>query len=274
MPEYKGLIRAATAFPNALSVPLTLLLALGCHPILLQDRDMDKSAFETRVSMLFLISYPLWLPGHWMVAFPMVSGAVTFADFRKNAINPPLLACVVSVVVGLTLNSYWPEACRGHLDALGPISVALDYAGRCSVPLTIMGLGSKMYIAFINGKAKQQLCVDVEDGHSSLLQEDLPKLPAKAYVLVAVARQIIGPFLAVAIACGMLKGLCGVDDNLVLMVAMLQSAGPPMMDLSVMAGLSNRQEVETAVPKLLLLTYMVSIVTWPLAVMMFLHALQ
>eukprot|EP00415_Alexandrium_ostenfeldii_P005147 UN5147 len=52
---------------------------------------------------------------------------------------------------------------------------------------------------------------------------------------------------------GVLRGLCGVASPVVLLVGMLQTAGPPMINLGVMTGLSGTAEKETA--RLLLLTY-------------------
>merc|ERR1719282_914649 len=97
-------------------------------------------------------------------------------------------------------------------------------------------------------------------------------MPLMALYAVLGLRQLLGPILGVAIAIGLLRGLCGVTDRVTLMVGMMQTAGPPMINLGVMAGVSGTAETETA--KLLLITYCGSVVTWILSIALFLHVLQ
>merc|ERR1711972_1156043 len=78
-------------------------------------------------------------------------------------------------------------------------------------------------------------------------------LPAIVYPVILLLRQGAGSIFAAFVVCGFLRGTCGVSNRVVLIVAMLQGAGPPMINLSVMAGLSGSAEMETS--KLLLFTY-------------------
>jgi len=100
----------------------------------------------------------------------------------------------------------------------------------------------------------------------------MESLPSVAYITVLVLRLLVGPFIGAAVACGFLRMVCGVHDRVVLMVAMLQSAGPPMINLAVMAGLNESAEKETA--KLLLVTYAFSIVSWTTSIAFFLRLLH
>jgi hypothetical protein len=97
------------------------------------------------------------------------------------------------------------------------------------------------------------------------------RLPMVAYFSVMIFRQVVGAFFGACVAFLFLRDLCGVSDHAVLLVSMLQSAGPPMINLSVMAGLSGSAEIETA--KLLLFTYSASLVTWTVSIAFYLWLL-
>ena len=66
---------------------------------------------------------------------------------------------------------------------------------------------------------------------------------------------------------------CPVDEPVALMVAMLQSAGPPMINLAVMAGLAGG-DVSTDCAGVLLVTYAASVVSWTVAISGFLALLH
>jgi hypothetical protein len=65
-----------------------------------------------------------------------------------------------------------------------------------------------------------------------------------------------------------------VTDRITLMVACLQSAGPPMSNLAVMAGLAGGADVSRASALVLLVTYSCSIVSWTFALSLFLWILE
>jgi len=312
-PKYKGLMMVAIAFPNSFSVPITLLLALGDHPVLLLDGAAAGEALRARGTLLFLVSYAVWVLARWSIGFPILSGAITFKEWRAKVLNPPVVACLGAAVVGLLWNGFpamQPNERVGQF--FTPVLVAVEYAGRCTVPIILMALGARLHEAISEiwasmrdgyrdvvttgadasgkvqpeliglagvapapealeqGKQVSTIAEDVDDDNN-LIENDVG-MPLPAYLLVLFLRQIVGPAYGAAVACGVLRKFLGVTDRLVLMVAFLQSAGPPMINISVMAGLSGSAEKETA--KLLLLTYAASILTWTLSIAAFLHLLK
>ncbi|CAE8732131.1 unnamed protein product, partial [Polarella glacialis] len=197
-------------------------------------------------------------------------------------LNPPVIACLVATALGLgrsplvdLLATYelgptiWP--------LLDPFRVALEYTGRCTVPVTLMALGARLDealtelrgggsgageksvgdpqlqppavepelvgLAVPETEAKEAESTPTPGSDSLSVRQDsgapVPHMPLSAYAAVLLLRQLVGPLLGAAVALGLLRGLCGITDREVLMVAMLQSAGPPMINLSVMAGLSG-----------------------------------
>ena len=100
------------------------------------------------------------------------------------------------------------------------------------------------------------------------------EMPLCALVKVLVARQIAGGLLCVGVAIGLLRNLCGINDPVMLLVAMMQCVGPPMINLATMAGLEGDPEAQMQTAKLLLLCYATSVVTWVMWMVAFLHLLQ
>lgn len=299
-PHYRGLLMVAIAFPNSFSVPLTLMLAIGDHPALVQHGGVSGESLRSRISVMFLMSYAVWVLARWSIGYPILSGALTFGEWKAKVLNPPVVACVVATACGLL----WSVATSLGLplgaaaSALRPCSVALDYAGRCSVPCILLALGARLdgAIADLRAPAKsaseatgvepsagtrsvsepapelvglqtQEPEEKVERGAEAERQPD-PRLPCCAYLLVVLLRQGMGTLISALLACGLLRGVCGVGDRVVLMVAMLQGAGPPMINLSVMAGLTGNAERETS--KLLLASYGASVFTWTASMSLFL----
>eukprot|EP00913_Durusdinium_trenchii_P019351 g18191.t1 len=97
--------------------------------------------------------------------------------------------------------------------------------------------------------------------------EEQGVMPLRGHIAVLVLRQLCGALLGLAIA-SLLRTFCGVTDRVLLMTLLLQSCGPPMINLSVMAGVSGSVQKDSA--KLLLITYAASVVTWVLWTMIFL----
>jgi len=268
--SYGGLVMVAIAFPNSFSVPLTLLLAVGDHPVLLMDGQKGGDALVARINLLFLMSYSVWVLARWSIGYPILSGALTFSKWREKVLNPPVVACLVAGLGGLAWNEI-PVDSRPSTAYIEPMRTALSYGGRCSVPIILIQLGARLHAAISEVTSKS--VVAVQD--PLLPREDVEasaKMPQVAYWLIFVLRQIVGPIFGAFIACGVLRTSLGVRDPVVLMVGMLQSAGPPMINLSVMAGLSGSAEKEVA--KVILLTYSLSVVTWTLSMALFFHVLQ
>ena len=100
-----------------------------------------------------------------------------------------------------------------------------------------------------------------------------PTLPAIAYVAVVFIRQVAGPLLGAAFVwC--LRRSGAVTDPVTLMVALLQSAGPPMINLAVMAGLAGGADVSRACALVLCVTYAASVVTWTASIALFLRIVE
>jgi predicted permease len=271
-PKYTGLMMVAVAFPNSFSVPWTLLLALGDNPVLLAGGQPGGEALTAQINMLFLMSYAFWVLARWSIGYPIMSGALSLSDWGKKVLNPPVVACLVAGIAGLIWRLAPTEFQSGgkFADIFDPISVALGYAGRCCVPATLMQLGAKLHA--VSTELLSRVSPDLESTAQPLHIEVDASMPPLAYVVTLLLRQVGGPLVGGVVACGILRGLCGVDNNVVLMVAMLQSAGPPMINLGVMAGLTGCAEKETA--KLLLFTYIFSVFTWTTSIACFLQMLQ
>eukprot|EP00445_Apocalathium_hangoei_P001738 CAMPEP_0203861586 /NCGR_PEP_ID=MMETSP0359-20131031/13092_1 /ASSEMBLY_ACC=CAM_ASM_000338 /TAXON_ID=268821 /ORGANISM="Scrippsiella Hangoei, Strain SHTV-5" /LENGTH=490 /DNA_ID=CAMNT_0050778841 /DNA_START=49 /DNA_END=1518 /DNA_ORIENTATION=- len=312
-PKYKGLVMVALAFPNSFSVPITLLLAIGDHPVLVGVDGQGGDTLRARVALLFLMSYSVWVLARWSIGYPILSGALSFAEWRAKALNSPVKACLLATVVGLTWDIARSAIAPGPkwgdtVSLFTPVIVAVEYAGRCTVPLILFALGARLDQAIdevrtvwawppsaAGGGASKAKGADPEalsevvglsahdEAHSMPAGKDFATpgiadapepdapLPFVAYPIVLLLRQVVGPGFSALVACGFLRDICGVRDRVLLMVAMMQGAGPPMINLSVMAGISGSAEMETS--KLLLFTYGASVITWTLSISAFLWLL-
>eukprot|EP00439_Symbiodinium_sp_Y106_P035175 s305_g4.t1 len=312
--NYSGLLMTAVAFPNSFSVPMTLLLSIGPHQALLDEAEAERFAespvevaqeVHDRIVLLFLSSYPLWVVARWGIGFPILSGALSCAQWREKVLNPPVKASLMALPLGLVyhLQDVGPAwAWEAVAESLKPAVKALDYAGRCTVPLLLMGLGAKIDGSFnevrntprSTGYQKletptappttvkigaAQETSDAEAGENgtknaapttSPSSTCPPPLPRSALLAVMMLRQFLGPLLGLGLVF-VLKKLFGATDRLVLMTLLLQTCGPPMINLAVMAGVSGNAEKETA--RLLLVTYSASVLTWVLWTTVFLAVL-
>lgn len=87
----------------------------------------------------------------------------------------------------------------------------------------------------------------------------VPSMPLRGHLAVLLLRQLFGALLGLLMAY-LVRRFCGITDHVVLMTLLLQSCGPPMINLSVMAGVSGSAQRDSA--KLLLITYAASVFTW------------
>lgn len=314
--NYTGLLMTAVTFPNSFSVPMTLLLSIGPHQALLDEAEAERFAespaevaqeVHDRVVLLFLSSYPLWVVARWGIGFPILSGALSCAQWREKVLNPPVKASLMALPLGLVyhLQDAGPAwAWEAVAESLKPAVKALDYAGRCTVPLILMGLGAKIDGSFNEvrnappstgyqkletptatpttikiGAAQEPSDAEAGDGESGTKNaapttspsSTCPApLPRSALLVVMMLRQFLGPLLGLGLVY-VLKKVFGVADRLVLMTLLLQTCGPPMINLAVMAGVSGNAEKETA--RLLLVTYSASVLTWVLWTTVFLAVL-
>lgn len=262
--RFKTLVMVACAFPNSFSVPLTLMLALGDHPAFANTEG--EEALRSRENMLFLLSYAFWVLARWSIGYPILAGALTFSTWRAKVFNPPVVACLVAAPLGLMVNAV-DLSIPGWL--LTPVATAIGYGGRCSVPFILFVLGVRLYDVILEFATKPRSNAD--EGYSEL-GEGQPAMHPSVYALVAVLRLVGGPLLSMAVGLGLFRGLLGVEDRVVLMVGMLQGAGPPMINLGVMSGLAGSVERETSMT--LLITYSLSIVSWTASISLFLAGLQ
>ncbi|CAE7922075.1 unnamed protein product, partial [Symbiodinium sp. KB8] len=285
--NYTGLLMTAVAFPNSFSVPMTLLLSIGPHQALLDEAEAERFAespaevaqeVHDRVVLLFLSSYPLWVVARWGIGFPILSGALSCAQWREKVLNPPVKASLMALPLGLVyhLQDAGPAwAWEAVAESLKPAVKALDYAGRCTVPLILMGLGAKIDGSFSEvrnappstgyqkletptappttikiGAAQEPSDAEAGDGESGTKNaapttspsSTCPApLPRAALLVVMMLRQFLGPLLGLGLVY-VLKKVFGVADRLVLMTLLLQTCGPPMINLAVMAGVSGNAE--------------------------------
>lgn len=95
---------------------------------------------------------------------------------------------------------------------------------------------------------------------------------ASTATIAGLALSSAMPIFGALVMLGFFRRVCGVVDSLVLFVGMMQCAGPPMVNITVMAGLSGTAAKD--VSRMLLITYVVSMASWVVAVTCFLHILH
>lgn len=240
--------------------------------------------------MLFLASYPFWVVARWGIGFPVLSGAWSFEQWQQKVLNPPVKACLLSLPAAFVCQQRSALESFGlTFAALEPAITAVDYAGRCSVPLLLAALGAKVDGIWSDLRAEgagpkeaklptyQTLLIPPPapgstapgqmEAAAPIQVEEQGVMPLRGHIAVLVLRQLCGALLGLAIA-SLLRTFCGVTDRVLLMTLLLQSCGPPMINLSVMAGVSGSVQKDSA--KLLLITYAASVVTWVLWTMIFL----
>ena len=316
-PSQHGIVKVAIAFPNAFATPLTLALTLADQPILRGGAGPASSAeVADHATNLFLFSYVIWLIIRWTIGFSMLTGGCSSPkSLLTKVLNPPVVACLASIVLGLLRHAM--GVCEGEggdaCTLLEPFATAADYCGRCLVPCTLLTLGTAVAEAWNNRgarppalRAARGLPLSKRDSYAagsraaavagrqseSQVQafgiepaaedgaqdgadaaEPTAGLPTAALVAVVLLRQVAGPAIGVAVACAM-HSWCGVTDPVVLLVLLLQTAGPPMINLAVMAGLAGGANCSRDCASVLLVAYSASIVTWTISISSFLWLLR
>merc|ERR1719171_3145837 len=91
----------AVAFPNSFSVPMTLMLALGDHPVLLGGGVGGGRELAERVTLFFMLSYAVWVLARWSIGYPILSGVISLEEWRGKVLNPPVVACLAAASAGL-----------------------------------------------------------------------------------------------------------------------------------------------------------------------------
>lgn len=282
-PQLSGLMTVAIAFPNSFSVPLTLFLAMADHPAFV-TADATASPAD-RGTSAFLFSYVLWILARWSIGYPALAGACQSSKaWAAKVLNPPTIALAVALPVGAVASALHLTSGGdgsdggdggGALGFLAPLHAAIEYASRCLVPATLLTLGAQLgsAVTTLHGRREQEMdaALSGEDGgRPSAGGAPPPTLPAEAYAVLILLRQVAGPLLGCALIGGL--RMCGaLTDPVTMMVALLQSAGPPMINLAVMAGLAGGEDVSRACALVLLVTYCASIVTWTGAIALFLR---
>eukprot|EP00656_Telonema_subtile_P043197 TRINITY_DN49594_c0_g1_i1.p1 TRINITY_DN49594_c0_g1~~TRINITY_DN49594_c0_g1_i1.p1 ORF type:complete len:386 (-),score=65.41 TRINITY_DN49594_c0_g1_i1:61-1218(-) len=279
-PRFRGLLMVALAFPNSFAIPLTLQLTLADQSVFHQGDTPDADSVRDRTMSLYLFSYVVWIFMRWSVGYPVLTGAMQdFNSWIKKVVNPPTIACVVASLIGFIKAGLIPD---GATNWLTPAGTALHYISNALVPTIQMCLGAKLYMTVTRIMAQRRKAHEYEaadpgasdlelKGEDSLeIVEKEPTIPQFVYLLIVVLRQGVGMMLAAFMGYILSRG-AGVTDNVALMVCMMQTAGPPMINMSVMAGLSGECEKEASLA--ILYTYSASIITWTLGITVFLSIL-
>jgi hypothetical protein len=64
-PQLSGLLMVAVAFPNTLAVPLSMMISISDHPLLVWEGS--TTPVEERATSLFLFSYVIWVLARWSI---------------------------------------------------------------------------------------------------------------------------------------------------------------------------------------------------------------
>lgn len=213
----------------------------------------------------------------------MLSGRCqSFKGWASNVANPPTISIFIAVLVGV-IARLAPSPASALVLVAGPLITAVEYSSRCLVPVMLFCLGSAISEAASPQRGMKAPLTSTSSTDNSLeltapsdslshVQDaaaegsmvvaiPLPTLPTAAYVAIVVLRQIFGPLLGAALGFAM-RRWGGLADPVALMVTLLQSAGPPMINLSVMAGLAGGADTKRECALVLLVTYAASVITW------------
>lgn len=303
-PQLTGLVSVSIAFPNSFAVPLTLFLSLANHPALMRWPDTSSSMVADRGSSLFLFSYVLWIAARWSIGFPVLTGQCqSCATWVRLVLNPPVVALLVALPVGAVASQLHLTGTAVAMSPayyvrawLAPITSAVELSSRCLVPCTLFTLGAQLASVVQLSLRRPELEFELADDHALATAADEapssgggarehaihassgsprhvspPALPRSGYVAILVLRQVCGPLIGLCLAL-LLRSSGALVDPVAMMVMMLQSAGPPMINLAVMAGLAGGADASRACALVLAVTYAASLLTWTGSIAMFLAA--
>eukprot|EP01059_Diplonema_ambulator_P036969 TRINITY_DN953_c0_g1_i4.p1 TRINITY_DN953_c0_g1~~TRINITY_DN953_c0_g1_i4.p1 ORF type:complete len:422 (+),score=93.19 TRINITY_DN953_c0_g1_i4:51-1268(+) len=294
-PHLKGIVQACIAFPNTTAVVLTLAQALSETTPLLKlykrvtpekdligktDSEMQADAFD-KATALVLTSTVWWSIAKWAVAYNLMAPSDSGQSWKQRAkklVNPPIIACLLAFSIGFIpgIGDWW----QGHSRTALVIVGSLEKGGRCLVPGMLMVLGARIYHSLKNGLFSKKddpeqeplqlqegnpndepepeeplVEAGYEDAHSNV--EDDQELSTVAKFMIIFFRQVVclalGLFLVWAVSHAS-------NDVIMLLICFLQTAGPPMINLSVMAGIHGSYEVGLA--QVLMVAYLFSILSW------------
>ena len=215
-PKFSGLLMVACGFPNTLAVPLTLQMTLVDQAVFLSPETPTVEAVRDRSLQLFMFSYVVWILLRWSVGFPVLTGAFTdFHTWLQKMLNPPTIACLIALPLGLINGWLGPDFPRGWL---GPAGSAMEYGAQALVPIIQFSLGAKMYLVVLElqeedaaeGQDKSgtlpkaeaaeaggaaygelQSVVELEEGAEGSVGVKPPRatLPPERYLVIVVLRQ-------------------------------------------------------------------------------------
>mmetsp|Transcript_52988 Transcript_52988/g.113160 ORF Transcript_52988/g.113160 Transcript_52988/m.113160 type:complete len:426 (-) Transcript_52988:309-1586(-) len=297
--QHRGLIMVLLAFPNTFIIPLTMCLATPGLTDLLGLENIGVDALHQELALFFFLSYSVW------------RGAVSCREWRQKALNPPSIACFISIALGIGWG-YLNSVLHIDLSKLAPLLHAVDFVGQPSVPLMLLNLGSGLVetVAEISERraAAKTTKTRAGTGSSQATQDDnldddleiasdrveaesetsdsasttasskeheekkeegreersdlfvskvavaveaapavaraAAPLPEVVYVLIPFFRQVVGTLLSALIVIGLFQNAMGITNKPLLLVSMWQGAGPPMVNILVMVGISGNAKKE------------------------------
>eukprot|EP01063_Lacrimia_lanifica_P021230 TRINITY_DN28500_c0_g1_i1.p1 TRINITY_DN28500_c0_g1~~TRINITY_DN28500_c0_g1_i1.p1 ORF type:complete len:435 (+),score=73.61 TRINITY_DN28500_c0_g1_i1:60-1364(+) len=335
-PSLRGIIQAAISFPNAIAVCLTLAQALARTPALqgivtrqveantsaplyaALPRDDVAAVLSEQAGALILTSTVWWNLSRWTVGYSLVAppnSSQSVASRMRKVINPPVLACVVAIAIGVSpARTWWLSE-----DPAAQVLVsAVTMLGRCMVPTVMLLLGARVAHSVVDmrrakadlptaGGATAQLLTPpprsekdddsvlsalaatststldhplrtptdvVPSAFVSFEPDDAPVRRAEAYdwkvvCAVILCRQCVCAVSGLALVYALSYAT---RDAMLLVCVYLQTAGPPAINLTVMAGLHGSHE--EAMARTLMYAYLGSVATWTGAIALLLQVLE
>eukprot|EP01064_Diplonema_japonicum_P016452 TRINITY_DN2446_c0_g1_i2.p1 TRINITY_DN2446_c0_g1~~TRINITY_DN2446_c0_g1_i2.p1 ORF type:complete len:396 (+),score=119.54 TRINITY_DN2446_c0_g1_i2:58-1245(+) len=297
VPHLRGALQACIAFPNTTAVVLTLSQSLtATQPVIDLYRRTANSADVTgrtdgelqvdlfnRATALVLTSTVWWNIAKWSLAYNLLApeGEKTWKEKALKVVNPPVIACLLAFSLGFIpgVGSWWVGTSKTATVVVG----SLQKGGRCLVPCMLLVLGGRIYHSLISefNKEPQEQPEDLEEPlfeGSGLVQaidssseDDSEEGDFGPLVKFCIIFFRQGVCLGLGVLFMWLLSH-GCSEMMMLLICFLQTAGPPMINLSVMAGLHGNHEAGLA--QTLMAAYLVSLVTWVLGITIALDVLQ
>eukprot|EP00755_Sulcionema_specki_P005938 Sspe_Gene.34152::Locus_16613_Transcript_2_3_Confidence_0.333_Length_1708::g.34152::m.34152 len=294
-PKFLGVIQAGASFPNTISVVVTLIDAL-CYTTPVQELvGEDSKTMAQRGVTLVLTTSVWWTLSRWTIAYYLLAHPgreeSRMARAKKVMLNPPVVACVVSFVLGLIspFQNWW----KGGSTTARLVTTTVDTIGACMIPTVLIILGARVAAVYLPSPDTSQSPVpesspqpliemeevveveavpeadDVASPPPPSPPEDNGDMPWKVRYGILFLRQGLGSVLGLLLVALLTSA---VSDPLILLICYLQCAGPPMINLSLMAGLHGR--FESGLSRTLAIAYLLSIVSWLVTISACLRLLQ